>query len=111
TVNMEEKQHLVDDVFHSVAQKYDLMNDVLSMGLHRLWKREAIAHLKLRPQNLKILDLASGTGDLVALMHKATKGQADIVMTDINESMLNVGRKKLIDKGILSGIEFRTVDA
>ncbi|OSM01497.1 putative demethylmenaquinone methyltransferase [Magnetofaba australis IT-1] len=92
-------------VFDSVAEKYDLMNDLMSLGIHRLWKRQAIAKLKLQPGD-HCLDLAGGTGDLAILMHKKMEGQGRVTLCDINLSMLKQGRKRLTDEGMVSSIDW-----
>lgn len=110
TVDKNEKQKKVADVFHSVAAKYDLMNDVMSMGIHRLWKRFTIEMSGVR-KGQSVLDLAGGTGDLAAKFADKVGSEGRVVLADINESMLNVGRDKLIDKGYGGRIEFAQVNA
>ncbi len=100
TVAREEKARLVRGVFESVASRYDLMNDVMSGGLHRLWKRFAVGQLLLRPGE-QVLDLASGTGDLIRLMADAVGPTGRVLHTDINAAMLAEGRRRLIDHGVL----------
>lgn len=100
TVDENEKAHKVADVFHSVAKKYDIMNDLMSGGLHRVWKRFTLNSTRVSP-NAKILDIAGGTGDLAKGWMKKTKGQGEVWLTDINSSMLSVGRDRLIDKGYI----------
>lgn len=101
TVAEEEKQGKVRGVFDSVASKYDVMNDAMSGGLHRIWKRFAVAQLNLRPGE-RVLDLASGTGDLIRLMQPQV-GAAGLVMhTDINAAMLAEGRNNLLDHGVIT---------
>jgi len=109
-VAREQKSSLVADVFHSVAPKYDLMNDIMSFGLHRWWKRITIAEAGLRPGH-SVLDVASGTGDLVKAFARLVGTSGKVVMTDINEAMLSVGRDRLIDKGIVGNIEYVQADA
>ena len=93
-----EKAHRVRGVFDSVAPKYDLMNDVLSLGLHRAWKAYAVALANVQPGD-RILDVAGGTGDL-AMAFAARVGQSGVVvLTDINEAMLRAGRDRLLDNG------------
>lgn len=99
-----EKANLVAEVFRSVAPKYDLMNDLMSLGLHRLWKRFTIAHAGLRSGQL-VLDVASGTGDLAREFAKIVGPDGKVFMTDINEAMLQVGRERLEDAGIIGNIE------
>lgn len=110
TVDEEEKEHLVADVFHSVAEKYDLMNDLMSMGIHRLWKRFTIDCAGVRPGQ-KILDLAGGTGDLTAKFSRLTGEQGEVVLADINDSMLKVGREKLRNKGLVNNIQYVQANA
>lgn len=101
TVAEDKKESLVRGVFDSVASKYDVMNDVMSAGLHRIWKRFAVDQLQLR-NGEKVLDLASGTGDLIALM-KPLVGEAGTVLhTDINAAMLAEGRNRLLDRGVIA---------
>ena len=103
SVDEAEKAGKVAEVFHSVASKYDVMNDLMSFGLHRLWKKVTIARAQVRPGQ-KILDIAGGTGDLAAAFaHAAGWGQnpeAQVWLSDINASMLGVGRDRLLDKGL-----------
>ena len=99
TVPLSDKQGLVDDVFHKVAARYDLMNDLMSGGLHRAWKRFAVAVSGVR-EGSRVLDLAGGTGDLARLYAKAAGASGTVVLTDINGAMLAAGRDKLIDAGI-----------
>ncbi len=106
----EEKAKLVAEVFRSVAPKYDLMNDVMSFGLHRLWKRFTISQANIRPGQ-KILDVASGTGDLAREFAKKVGENGKVVMTDINEAMLSVGRERMIDAGIVGNLECVQADA
>jgi demethylmenaquinone methyltransferase/2-methoxy-6-polyprenyl-1,4-benzoquinol methylase len=109
-VPLNEKANLVADVFRSVAPKYDLMNDLMSFGLHRLWKRFAIAQADMRPGNI-LLDLASGTGDLAIAFAKIVGAQGKVIMSDINEAMLQVGRERSEDAGIIGNIECVQADA
>ncbi|MFN3631109.1 MAG: class I SAM-dependent methyltransferase [Casimicrobiaceae bacterium] len=101
TVAREEKAKLVRGVFDSVARRYDLMNDVMSGGLHRLWKRFAVGLLLLRPGE-QVLDLASGTGDLIRLIADQVGPNGRVLHTDINAAMLSEGRRRLIDHGVLT---------
>ncbi len=105
-----EKQNKVAEVFHSVASQYDLMNDLMSAGIHRLWKRFTIEMSGARKGH-KILDLAGGTGDLTALFSPKVGTEGKVVLADINSSMLKVGRDRLIDKGLTDNIEFAQVNA
>ncbi|MCS6996905.1 MAG: class I SAM-dependent methyltransferase [Casimicrobiaceae bacterium] len=99
-VPREQKARLVRGVFDSVASRYDLMNDVMSGGLHRLWKRFAVERLLLRPGE-RVLDLASGTGDLIRLIAPAIAPNGVVLHTDINAAMLAEGRRRLLDAGLL----------
>jgi len=110
TVDVEDKQKKVADVFHSVAAKYDLMNDVMSMGIHRLWKRFTIEMSGVRSGH-KVLDLAGGTGDLAAKFADKVGNTGQVILADINQSMLNVGRDKLIDNGYGNKVQFAQVNA
>lgn len=110
SVPAEQKVAMVADVFHSVAAKYDIMNDVMSMGIHRLWKRFTLDCSGVRPGQ-QVLDLAGGTGDIAALFSKRVGATGKVVLTDINESMLNVGRDKLRDLGLINNIEFVQANA
>ena len=104
------KAGLVAEVFHSVADKYDLMNDLMSAGAHRLWKRFAVAVSGIRAGD-RVLDVAGGTGDLSARL-AARVGQAgEVVLADINNSMLEVGRARLADRGITGNVRFVRADA
>ena len=100
TVSEETKAAKVADVFRSVAPKYDLMNDLMSGGLHRLWKAFAIARAGVRP-GYKVLDIAGGTGDLARVFAKQAGPTGEVWLTDINEAMLDRGRDRLIDDGLL----------
>lgn len=98
TVAEEEKAGRVAEVFHSVAERYNLMNDLMSMGLHRLWKRFAIQASGVRMGD-KVLDIAGGTGDLSALFLQKVGSSGEVWLTDINNSMLSIGRDRMIDDG------------
>lgn len=109
-VDSEEKSSLVAEVFQSVAPKYDLMNDLMSLGMHRLWKRFTIQQAAIKPGQ-RILDVASGTGDLARAFTKLVGPNGQVIMTDINEAMLNTGRDRLMDEGILDNIKCVQADA
>ncbi|MDR2220754.1 MAG: bifunctional demethylmenaquinone methyltransferase/2-methoxy-6-polyprenyl-1,4-benzoquinol methylase UbiE [Methylobacillus sp.] len=99
TVNESEKARKVGAVFHSVASRYDLMNDVMSAGLHRLWKRFTVETSGVLPGN-RVLDIAGGSGDLSRLFAKKVGKLGKVVLTDINASMLAVGRDHMLDQGL-----------
>lgn len=101
---------MVADVFHSVAAKYDVMNDLMSFGIHRLWKRQTIACSGAR-QGHKVLDLAGGTGDLTAKFSELVGETGQVILGDINDSMLRVGRDKLRDLGRVGNIEYVQMNA
>ncbi|MGL4768153.1 MAG: bifunctional demethylmenaquinone methyltransferase/2-methoxy-6-polyprenyl-1,4-benzoquinol methylase UbiE [Formosimonas sp.] len=103
TIDETEKEAKVAQVFHSVAQKYDLMNDVMSAGLHRVWKLFTINRIAPRP-GMKMLDLASGTADLAIAYARKIGASGEVWATDINESMLRVGRDRLLDKGLITPV-------
>ncbi len=105
-----EKARKVADVFHSVAGRYDLMNDVLSGGMHRLWKRFTIEMSGVRPGN-RVLDIAGGTGDLTARFSRLVGSQGQVVLADINDSMLKVGRDRLLDRGVSGNVQFVQANA
>lgn len=99
TVDEQLKAARVRGVFDSVAQKYDVMNDVMSMGLHRAWKAFTVAVADIRPGH-RVLDIAGGTGDLSRAFARKVGPQGVVVHTDINEAMLRVGRDRLVDEGL-----------
>ncbi len=107
-VPLQEKVERVAQVFDSVADRYDLMNDLMSCGIHRLWKRFTIELAAIR-RGQKILDLAGGTGDLAAKFAKLVGPQGQVVLADINNQMLQVGRKRLLNKGLL--VDYAQVNA
>ena len=109
-VAVEKKAERVAEVFHSVAAKYDLMNDLMSAGVHRLWKRFTIEASGVRLGH-KILDIAGGTGDLSFQFAKLVGKDGQVILADINASMLNVGRDRLIDRGVAGNIQFTQADA
>jgi len=100
-----EKQKLVGQVFTSVAGKYDLMNDLMSLGIHRVWKRYFVATCQAKPGD-RVLDLAGGTGDIAALLKPRVGDTGSIVLGDINAGMLSVGRDRMTDRGLVSGFEY-----
>jgi demethylmenaquinone methyltransferase/2-methoxy-6-polyprenyl-1,4-benzoquinol methylase len=104
-VSSSDKDRLVGRVFDSVAMRYDLMNDLMSLGAHRLWKRFAISRLGLKNGH-RVLDLAGGTGDMTLLCHRLVAPDGIVTLADINGSMLSVGRNRLIDRGLVSGVQY-----
>ena len=108
-IDSQEKSKMVGNVFDAVSENYDLMNDLMSFGIHRLWKKVAIESSGLRA-DFKVLDLAGGTGDMVKLMKEKVKEEGLIVLSDINRKMLEEGRDRLIDEGI-EGINLAQIDA
>ena len=109
-IPLEEKVKRVAGVFHSVANKYDVMNDVMSFGIHRLWKRFTLAQTGLRAGQ-RALDLAGGTGDLAMKMASMVGASGEVVLSDINASMLDVGRERLIDHGITGNVRYVQANA
>ncbi|MEE9397613.1 MAG: bifunctional demethylmenaquinone methyltransferase/2-methoxy-6-polyprenyl-1,4-benzoquinol methylase UbiE [Methylococcales bacterium] len=109
-VPLGEKAHKVRDVFDSVSGKYDIMNDLMSLGVHRLWKRIAVSLSNVR-YGEKVLDLAGGTGDLTTLFAQRVGNAGEVILTDINESMLRAGRDRLIDQGITGNIRYAEINA
>lgn len=99
TVAEHEKKAKVGEVFHSVAQKYDVMNDVMSAGLHRVWKQFAVDTSGVKAGD-KVLDIAGGSGDLSKLFAKKVGQTGEVILTDINASMLGVGRDRMLDAGL-----------
>ncbi len=109
-VEKDAKAGMVADVFHSVAARYDLMNDLMSGGIHRIWKRFTIELSGVRKNNA-VLDIAGGTGDLAARFAELVGPEGRVILADINDSMLQVGRDKLLDQGRQGNIEFVQADA
>ena len=105
-----EKAKRVADVFHSVADNYDIMNDVMSLGIHRIWKRFTLSQTGLKAGQ-KVLDLAGGTGDLAMKMAGMVGSSGQVVLSDINGSMLRRGRERLTDNGIAGNIEYVQANA
>jgi demethylmenaquinone methyltransferase / 2-methoxy-6-polyprenyl-1,4-benzoquinol methylase len=109
-VPLADKVDKVAGVFHSVAEHYDIMNDLMSLGVHRLWKRFTLDLCALRPGQ-RVLDVAAGTGDL-SLDHAQKVGKEGLVlMTDINPSMLSKGRDRLIDAGVINNVQYAIANA
>ena len=110
TVAKAQKADMVAHVFHSVAAKYDVMNDLMSFGIHRLWKRFTIDCSGVR-RGQKVLDLAGGTGDLAAKFSRIVGEQGEVVLADINDSMLKIGREKLRNLGVIGNINYVQANA
>ena len=106
----ESKTRRVTEVFSSVSSRYDLMNDLMSFGMHRGWKRFAVYLSGVR-EGQAVLDVASGTGDLARLFHRRVGGQGRVVVADINGEMLRRARERLIDRGIAGGIDYVLANA
>ncbi len=109
-VPVTEKARKVAGVFDSVASKYDVMNDVMSFGIHRLWKRFAIDMSNVRAGQ-HVLDLASGTGDLAAQFARKVGAAGYVVSSDINANMLNTGRARLVDQGVVGNVRYVQANA
>lgn len=109
-VPTDQKRDRVRAVFDSVADKYDLMNDLMSAGVHRLWKRFTLAQTGLEPGG-RALDVASGTGDLAAGMARQVAAQGLVVLSDINHAMLERGRDRVVDRGLLANVHYVLANA
>ncbi len=109
-VPVDEKASLVRGVFDSVAERYDVMNDLMSLGVHRFWKRHFVATAGVRTGQ-DVLDLAGGTGDIAALLSPRVGGSGQVLLTDINAAMLGVGRRRLEDRGLVGNIQYALADA
>ncbi len=109
-VPIDEKARKVADVFHSVAEKYDIMNDLMSMGTHRLWKRFTVGISNVSAGQ-RVLDLAGGTGDLASLLSRRVLPSGQVVLSDINNSMLARGRNRLTDMGLVGNVFYVRADA
>ena len=109
-VPVREKRARVGAVFESVAERYDLMNDLMSLGLHRGWKRFTAHIARVRP-GMRILDLAGGTGDLTAQLVPGVGSRGSVVLADINRPMLERGRVRLIDRGLVGNVHYARCDA
>src|SRR5580658_8582264 len=109
-VARDEKAGRVRSVFSSVAPKYDLMNDLMSFGAHRLWKRFTLSLTGLRPGE-RALDVAGGTGDLAAGMLRQVGKSGRVVLSDVNPAMLEIGRDRLLDKGWSGNVDCIVADA
>jgi demethylmenaquinone methyltransferase/2-methoxy-6-polyprenyl-1,4-benzoquinol methylase len=110
SVAADEKAGLVKDVFDSVASRYDIMNDLMSGGLHRLWKRHTVDQAAVRPGDV-ILDLAGGTGHLARAFAKKVGPDGHVILADINAAMLRQGRTRLVDAGVAGNLSIAQVDA
>ena len=110
TVAADEKAGLVRDVFDSVASRYDIMNDLMSAGMHRLWKRHTVDQAAARPGQV-VLDLAGGTGDLAIKFARRVGDQGHVVLADINAAMLHEGRRRLVDAGVAGNLSIAQVNA
>lgn len=109
-VPVDEKASRVADVFHSVAARYDVMNDLMSFGVHRIWKRLTLERAGVRPGQ-RVLDIAGGTGDLTLKFSRQVGPRGQVILADINESMLRVGRDKLLDHGVGGNVEYVQANA
>ena len=109
-VPVEEKADLVRGVFDSVATRYDVMNDLMSAGMHRLWKRHTVDQAAVRPGQV-VLDLAGGTGDLALKFARKVGPDGRVVLADINAAMLNEGRRRLVDAGVAGNLSIAQVNA
>ncbi len=109
-VRAEDKTGLVHRVFSSVAGNYDLMNDLMSGGLHRLWKDALVRRMEPKA-GMTLLDVAGGTGDIALRLHRKTEGKAKIIVCDINQEMLEQGKIKALDQGVVSGMTWVTGNA
>lgn len=110
SVAWDEKEKKVGEVFKSVAKNYDLMNDLMSLGIHHLWKRFTVELSQVLPGQ-QVLDLAGGSGDLTRLLSKKVGEQGQVILADINDAMLAVGRDRLLDEGLYGNINFVQANA
>src|SRR5688572_21913718 len=104
-VAAKDKQKLVGEVFSSVAGNYDLMNDLMSLGVHRVWKRYFVGTAQVKRGD-RVLDLAGGTGDIAALLKDRVGEEGEIVLGDINAGMLSVGRDRMTNRGLVGGLDY-----
>lgn len=109
-VAWDEKEKKVTEVFQSVAKNYDLMNDLMSLGIHRLWKTFTVELSRIR-EGQSVLDLAGGSGDLTRLFSKKVGREGQVILADINSAMLSVGRDRLLDEGLYSNLCFIQANA
>ncbi|MBX2884167.1 MAG: bifunctional demethylmenaquinone methyltransferase/2-methoxy-6-polyprenyl-1,4-benzoquinol methylase UbiE [Granulosicoccus sp.] len=110
SIDASNKSSRVGQVFDSVATRYDVMNDLMSLGIHRIWKRFTISQSGVRPGQ-QVLDLAGGTGDLAAHFSKRVGKKGLVVLADINATMLETGRDKLTDQAVVGNLEYVQADA
>ncbi|RZU99503.1 class I SAM-dependent methyltransferase [Spiribacter vilamensis] len=110
SVPIEDKARRVGEVFSSVASRYDVMNDLMSAGLHRLWKRQALRLINARPGQ-RVLDLAAGTGDLAEGMAAQVGSTGQVIVSDINPAMLETGRDRLLNEGVTGNLDYVIADA
>jgi demethylmenaquinone methyltransferase/2-methoxy-6-polyprenyl-1,4-benzoquinol methylase len=108
SVPRDQKASMVREVFESVAPRYDVMNDLMSLGIHRVWKRILVNAIACSARET-LLDLAGGTGDIAFLAKE--RGAGRVILTDVNPAMLEVGRKRALDRGLAEGLDFMVVDA
>ena len=109
-VDVDDKQGLVGNVFHSVAHNYDVMNDAMSLGVHRAWKWFAVAQSGVKLGH-SVLDLAAGSADLSIKFAKKVGDQGNVIVTDINAAMLEQGRRRMVDAGISGNVDYCLVNA
>ena len=109
-VRPEEKSRRVQAVFNSVAAHYDLMNDLMSLGIHRLWKRQALHLAHIKP-GAQVLDVAGGTGDMARLYRHRVGEQGRVVISDVSHAMLHEGRDRSLDLGMTAGLEYVQANA
>jgi demethylmenaquinone methyltransferase / 2-methoxy-6-polyprenyl-1,4-benzoquinol methylase len=109
-IPVEQKTRRVGQVFDSVAARYDLMNDLMSWGIHRLWKQFAVAIASIK-RGQRVLDLAGGTGDMTARLARRVGSAGAVILADINGSMLSIGRDRLIDQGIAGTVQYVQANA
>lgn len=109
-VEARDKANLVGEVFHSVASRYDVMNDLMSFGVHRVWKDFTIATSGVRPGD-RVLDVAGGSGDLAMRFARRVGDSGHVVLSDINSSMLAEGRRRMVDAGMINNVSFLLTDA
>ena len=110
SVDVEDKADRVADAFHYVANKYAVLNDLMSLAVHRLWKRTAINLLRVH-RGQHVLDLAGGTGDLTLKISEKIGDRGKVILADINESMLSIGKKRLLDRGVFRNVDFVLANA